>query len=76
MRRLLSVTLLAWARRLRHPTLFKLAGGLFLVTLFLPDPIPFVDEIVLAMLTMALASWKKQTVVTDVPARLESVSTV
>jgi hypothetical protein len=34
---------LQWARRLRYPTLFKLTAGLFVLTLFIPDPIPFVD---------------------------------
>lgn len=60
MRHLLLAPFLAWARRLRHPTLFKVVGGLFVLTLFLPDPIPFLDEILLALGTMALASWKQR----------------
>jgi hypothetical protein len=32
-----------FASRLRYPTLFKLVGGLFIVDLFLPDFIPFLD---------------------------------
>lgn len=40
---------LQWARRLRYPTLFKLTAGLFVLTLFIPDPIPFVDELVLGL---------------------------
>lgn len=59
MRHFLLAPFLAWARRLRHPALFKLVAGLFLLTLFIPDPIPFVDEILLALATMALGSWKR-----------------
>ncbi|KRG71872.1 membrane protein [Stenotrophomonas chelatiphaga] len=50
--------LLNWARRLRFPTLFKLTAGLFAITLVVPDPIPFVDELLLGMGTLLLASWK------------------
>lgn len=53
-----SLTLLNWARGLRYPTLFKLAAGLFLVDLLLPDPIPFVDEVLFGMVTLLLANWK------------------
>lgn len=52
---------LGWARRLRYPTLFKLTAGLFLVTLVVPDPIPFVDELLLGMGTLLLANWKTRT---------------
>lgn len=52
------VPLLAWARKLRFPTLLKIVAALFAINLFLPDPIPFVDEIVLALGTLVLASWK------------------
>ena len=50
--------------RLKHPTLFKLAAGLFLLDLLTPDLIPFitfglpVDEILMALVTLGLASWK------------------
>jgi hypothetical protein len=37
--------------RLRYPYLFLILGGLFLVDLVVPDPIPLVDELMLAMLT-------------------------
>ena len=42
------------ARRLRFPTLFVLAGLLFLVDLVVPDFIPFVDEIILGLVTVML----------------------
>lgn len=52
--------LLAWARTLRYPTLFKLTSALFLLTLVLPDPIPFLDEIVLGLSTLLLANWHQR----------------
>jgi hypothetical protein len=50
--------LMGWARRLRYPTLFKLTAALFLLTLFIPDPIPMLDEILLGLGTLLLANWK------------------
>lgn len=58
MRALLLGPFLKWARTLRFPTLFKLVGALFVINLFIPDPLPFFDEIVLALGTLLLASWK------------------
>ena len=51
--------LLDWARKLRYPTLFKITAALFVVTLFLPDPVPFVDEILFGLGTLLLANWKR-----------------
>lgn len=51
---------LAWARRLRYPTLFKITAGLFLVTLLVPDPIPFIDELLFGLGTLLLANWKRR----------------
>jgi hypothetical protein len=53
-----SLPLLNWARGLRYPTLFKLAAGLFLVDVLLPDPLPFVDELLFGLVTLLLANWK------------------
>lgn len=44
--------------RLRFPTLFKLAAVLFVADLFVPDLIPFADEILLGVLTLLLGSWR------------------
>lgn len=52
--------LLEWARKLRYPTLFKLTAALFLLTLFIPDPIPLVDEVLLGLGTLLLANWKSR----------------
>mgnify|MGYP006176854353 FL=1 len=50
---------LGFAARLRFPTLFKVTVGLMLVSWLLPDPIPFIDEIVTALATLVLANWKR-----------------
>ena len=61
--------LLDWARKLRYPTLFKITAALFVVTLFLPDPVPFVDEILFGLGTLLLANWKRRK---DPPSSLEA----
>jgi len=54
----LTVPLLNWAGKLRYPTLAKVVAALFVVDVFLPDPVPFVDELVLGLATLLLANWK------------------
>jgi hypothetical protein len=56
----LLLPLLDWARKLRYPTLFKITACLFLVTLVIPDPFPFVDEILFGLGTLLLANWKRR----------------
>lgn len=51
---------LEWARRRRYPTLFKITAALFAVTLVIPDPLPFVDEILFGLGTLLLANWKRR----------------
>lgn len=56
---------------LRFPGLFALLAAVFLVDLVVPDFIPFVDEIVLALLTAIFGLWKDrraQTARADGPA--------
>lgn len=55
----LLVPILAWARKLKHPALLKITAALFAISFLLPDPIPFIDEIVLGLGTLLLASWKR-----------------
>ena len=43
--------------RMRYPYLFLILGALFLVDLVVPDPIPLVDEILLAVLTFIAATF-------------------
>jgi Family of unknown function (DUF6116) len=45
---------------LRFPVVFGLAALLFLVDLFIPDVIPFADEIMLAIVTALFGSWKRR----------------
>ncbi len=47
--------------RLKFPQLFMLAAGLFVFDVFLPDLLPFVDEILLAIGTIFLGSLQKKT---------------
>jgi hypothetical protein len=45
---------------LRFPTLFVALGCLTLIDLFVPDAIPFIDEIGLAILTLLFGMWKNR----------------
>jgi hypothetical protein len=45
---------------LRFPGLFALLATVFVLDLVIPDFIPFVDEIILAILTMIFALWKER----------------
>lgn len=56
----LLLPLLDWARKLRYPTLFKLTAALFVFTLFVPDPLPFLDELMFGLGTILLANWKRR----------------
>lgn len=49
-----------WARKLRYPTLFKITAALFMLSALLPDPVPFVDEILFGLGTLLLANWKRR----------------
>ena len=46
--------------RLRFPHLFLLTGAVFLVDLFVPDVLPMVDEIFLALLTALFGSVRRR----------------
>lgn len=45
--------------RLRFPELFLLTLGLLLLTFLVPDPIPFLDELLLALLSILFGSWTR-----------------
>lgn len=51
---------LVWASRLRFPWLLAITATLFVVDLFVPDLVPFVDEVILGLLTILLASVKRK----------------
>lgn len=50
--------LMGFASRLRFPTLFFMALGLWAINMVIPDPLPLIDEIVMGLLTLMLATWK------------------
>ena len=56
----LTAPIVAFASRLRHPTLFKITVALMLVSWLWPfDPLPLVDEIATALAVLVLGSWKR-----------------
>jgi len=55
----LLAPLFAFAGKLRFRTLFLVTAALFAVDLLVPDPILFVDEILLGLGTLLLASLRK-----------------
>jgi hypothetical protein len=44
--------------RLKYPWLFGLLVAVFIADLLVPDPIPFIDELMLALLTLLVGSWR------------------
>jgi hypothetical protein len=49
-----------YAGRLRYPRLLLLTAALFGADLVFPDVIPFVDEILLGLCTVLLATFRKR----------------
>ncbi len=49
-----------FAGRLRYPQLFFITAMLFAVNLLVPDFIPFVDEILLALATLLLGNMRSR----------------
>jgi hypothetical protein len=58
----LAGVFLRWAAGLRFPFVFALMAIMFIVNLLIPDMIPFVDEIVMGLVAILLASLKKKPV--------------
>lgn len=57
--RVLATIFLQWAGKRRYPTLLKIVVCLFVIDIFTPDPVPFIDEILLGMLSIVLAQLKR-----------------
>lgn len=58
MRNPLLVAIVRYAGRLRFPTLFLMTVALFALNVIIPDPLPFVDEMVMALATLLLGSMR------------------
>lgn len=56
----LIATFLAFSNKLKFRNLFIIVIGLFIIDLFIPDFIPLIDEIILGLLAIILANWKKE----------------
>ena len=56
----INALLTRYASRLRFPYLFLITAVLFLLNLFVPDAIPFIDEILLGLVAVLLGSWRKK----------------
>jgi len=63
----LVIPLLGWLRRLSYPRLFVLTAVLFAASLLIPDPLPFVDELLLGLVTLLLAGRKRSPRVSEPP---------
>lgn len=49
-----------FASRLRFPKLFMITLVVLVIDILTPDLIPFVDEILLALVTALLGAWKRR----------------
>lgn len=56
----LLAPLLGFASRLRFPVLFAITAALFAVNMLVPDALPMIDELMLGLATVLLASWRKR----------------
>lgn len=65
MKKVLPSALVGWflnyARKLEHPRLFQWICAIFLVNLFIPDPVPLLDELLLGLFALYLGRQKKVT---------------
>lgn len=48
-----------YVSNLRFPKLLAITAALFVIDLFFPDVVPFIDEILLGLISLLLASLKK-----------------
>lgn len=56
----LIAPLVAYFAKLRFPVLFGITAVLFVLDFFIPDLVPFADEILLGLATAVFARWKKR----------------
>lgn len=55
----LVVPVMRYAQKLKYPTLFKWAIGLFVVSVLFPDPIPLLDEVIFGLGALLISRWKE-----------------
>lgn len=60
MANLLLAPVVRFLGRLSYPKLFLLTAALFVFDLFVPDLVPFIDELLLGLGTLLLANWKNR----------------
>jgi hypothetical protein len=60
LKRMIHDRLIQYASRLRFPKLLALTAAVFILDLISPDVIPFVDEILLGLMTLLLGTLKKR----------------
>lgn len=53
-------TLQRWAAGFRSSTLAMVVGSLFILDVLIPDFLPFVDEIILGVVTILIARWQSR----------------
>lgn len=53
--------------RMKYPWLFVALAAMFVLDLVIPDPIPILDEAVLALLTVLIGGWRTRRVVPTEP---------
>lgn len=46
--------------RRRFPTLFLILAALFGANLFIPDPVPFIDELIMLVVTVIVGSFRER----------------
>ncbi len=46
--------------RRRFPTLFLILAGLFGANLLIPDPIPFIDELIMLVVTVIVGAFRQR----------------
>lgn len=56
----LSERLQRFVGQMKSSTLLMVVASLFLLDLVVPDPLPFVDEIVLGIVTILVARWQSR----------------
>lgn len=54
----IATTLRRWATRFKSSTLAMFLASLFVLDVFIPDFLPFVDEIVLGIAAILVARWQ------------------